>query len=1471
MTSRIKIPFKFGEKKINELEVNETSKKDDFSLSEIVRYGFPYRPTTLAYDPVQKILAIGTKNGIIKIYGGAFVECSLVHPTEVEIVQLVFRINEGALISACRDNYIHLWSLRQKKPVIAHSLRFVKEKISRCFLPLAFNSKWLLVGTINGNVYVVNLDTFTLSSYKIMWNNAIGMSKSTHPGVVVDLSQNPDDPTRLYIGFSTHLSSPNTAPIGHVICWNLQQKTSESVYTLQHGLTSVSWHHEGRQFMCSHCDGSLSVWNLRATEKPVSINYPHARISKDEQHKFGSVSKVVWTSVKNSNDPFIIFSGGMPAQTESQQSPSTNAATGTTPSKPSSYFLTILRGPTTNVLHMDNAIVDFTVITSSPHIADIPDPTAVVVLLENDLVVIDLKSDNYPLFESLHTLDLHESPVTFCDYITEPNTTFYQNLLRLQSKQTPKRTFSQQENPVSGGKSGSTIFGYNEVIMTGHADGSVKFWDASGCNLLFLYKLRTNRLFDRIQPANPSSSSNTKDVNPTIKLDSRSSRANSNAVDEQSQFQQQFNSLTISNDINGYDNPFAIYSVKMCCDGKYLIVAARGGHITLFKFTGSELEKADEGLGDLTCIEIPILHRNLAGDRDDTNISGNASTLNDSQSRQSTEKREFKSLFRAKMGYRRMAGYQPELVCLLSWLPNDRIPMLTDISINSKYGLLIFGLENGLVVVDYLSQSILMNMATSDLYGTMDPFQRTTVSPKRRGTANDCNNDDPSSGDYQQQPLSPSSHANEAESSSSSSNVFSFGNFSFKKSSKPSNPTTPRNIPNENESIQIFRSRSIDSLTESNQNINPCSTGGGEHQASSHEDKPPATLAKRFRTLRKRLSRTSNSNKHDHTVTHCKIHPNEKDNNNIKSGGDSSEASSAGEDLNRLSFTEIPTSDSEAQSGDYLTVAPAVSLKVHRSLPVEKTASTIPAADAYEKTDSYERTSENRTLSKTWSSTNFTAVQLRGTCSLEYSEHMKDKSHKRKAHMIDLRKDDHQSQLTPTSLTPLSKHSISIHFQQAILITLYYSYFYYKGQSSPPSTASTLAEKRSQALSDINSSVYKPSNADLPRSTSSSSMDNIVSNESVCAIQFSESFTYKNDFTISPSVWLGTSTGCVIVINLNIIYEPRNISVVPSGSVFRLCGRLLHISFLDYKGSTIASPSEKWDTKKAKATRRTDGYTQSQDSTSSIVTSSTTSSSSSVTNTPKDIQYAVFCSSKQARVVSLPSQTCISKQKIYDSPGASGSNVLRAAVVKISGAPCLVCYLLPGRIIVYSLPSLRELFITNLDPVIESFRSLVASTFSFTDRGHGLYMCSPTEIQKITIASDVKEQISEMLCELYSPSIAMPEAPKQNFFAKLFTTNSVLDSDQLFGDAAGKAPLGVVKKEDVNVNMNQLRGKADSAAGVINDTRMKLLERGQKLGEVEIASKQMTDRAEEFASLTNKLMLQQKEKAEWWPFTSKKT
>ncbi|KAL4593302.1 syntaxin-binding protein 5 isoform X7 [Arapaima gigas] len=33
-----------------------------------MRHGFPYQPSAMAFDPVQKILAIGTQNGALRLY-----------------------------------------------------------------------------------------------------------------------------------------------------------------------------------------------------------------------------------------------------------------------------------------------------------------------------------------------------------------------------------------------------------------------------------------------------------------------------------------------------------------------------------------------------------------------------------------------------------------------------------------------------------------------------------------------------------------------------------------------------------------------------------------------------------------------------------------------------------------------------------------------------------------------------------------------------------------------------------------------------------------------------------------------------------------------------------------------------------------------------------------------------------------------------------------------------------------------------------------------------------------------------------------------------------------------------------------------------------------------------------------------------------------------------------------------------------
>lgn len=76
-------------------------------------------------------------------------------------------------MTALRDDTIHLWNYRQKRPNIVNSLKMAKERVTCVYLP--FQSKWLYVGTDKGNVYIVGLANFELSTYVINWNKAIDL------------------------------------------------------------------------------------------------------------------------------------------------------------------------------------------------------------------------------------------------------------------------------------------------------------------------------------------------------------------------------------------------------------------------------------------------------------------------------------------------------------------------------------------------------------------------------------------------------------------------------------------------------------------------------------------------------------------------------------------------------------------------------------------------------------------------------------------------------------------------------------------------------------------------------------------------------------------------------------------------------------------------------------------------------------------------------------------------------------------------------------------------------------------------------------------------------------------------------------------------------------------------------------------------------------------------------------------------
>ncbi|VDQ00883.1 unnamed protein product, partial [Trichobilharzia regenti] len=159
-------------------------------------------------------------------------------------------------------------------------------------------------------------------------------------------------------------------------------------------------------------------------------------------------------------EPFIIFSGGgrspgaqtvgniaqssvtttnVASASSVNSDPSEIDPTFSSPYTSSSYHtLTIKRGKRLVVLQLDHKLIQFTPLCLSPYPSETMDPYAVAILLQEDLVIIDLLSNN------------------------------------------------NREWPITGGEWGLSYQPFPELIITGHADGSVRFWDASEGIFLFL-------------------------------------------------------------------------------------------------------------------------------------------------------------------------------------------------------------------------------------------------------------------------------------------------------------------------------------------------------------------------------------------------------------------------------------------------------------------------------------------------------------------------------------------------------------------------------------------------------------------------------------------------------------------------------------------------------------------------------------------------------------------------------------------------------------------------------------------------------------------------------------------------------------------------------------------------------------------------------------------------------------------------
>uniref|UniRef100_A0A8C2GGE9 LLGL scribble cell polarity complex component 2 n=1 Tax=Cyprinus carpio TaxID=7962 RepID=A0A8C2GGE9_CYPCA len=429
-------------------------KQDLYQFNKTVEHGFPHQPSALGFSPSLQLLAIGTRSGAIKLYGAPGVEFMGLHDENAAVTQVHFLPNQVELVTLLDDNSLHMWTLRAHNSMseLLEIGRFTLSgppgappSVTRVTAVLAHSSgELLLLGTEGGHVFVVEVPGFReLEENNISVEDVQNRIPEDYVGrrnleCVETLHENPLNPRQVLIGYSR----------GLMVLWDLDRQRPIQHFLGTQQLESVWWMEDGENILSSHSDGSYCQWTVTGED-------PQTEPEKQEM-PYGSfpckaISKVI-------HPPFLIFSGGMPRASYGDR-----------------HCISVIHSKTHEALDFTSRIIDFFVIR---------EPSALVVLVEEELVVVDLQSDgwqqNTHYSKKVQTIRTHK----------------YRNI----------KLRSHVPWPINGGQNLAPDPPQRDLLLTGHEDGTVRFWDASGVCLYPMYKLSTAGVF--LTDADPNDNMN---------------------------------------------------------------------------------------------------------------------------------------------------------------------------------------------------------------------------------------------------------------------------------------------------------------------------------------------------------------------------------------------------------------------------------------------------------------------------------------------------------------------------------------------------------------------------------------------------------------------------------------------------------------------------------------------------------------------------------------------------------------------------------------------------------------------------------------------------------------------------------------------------------------------------------------------------------------------------------------------------
>lgn len=237
-------------------------------FDRVIHYGLPAGALVLAFDPIQKLLAVGSVHGGVKLLGRAGVEALLAYGLDgsVGAVNLLeFAPNQHILLSAHDGGVIVVWDLSARRA----SARLNAHDVVTC-LHAPIGSTFVYVGTAVGLVLVVDLlpgggTPAAFCSYTLSHEHVAPHALKS--SAVVALAASPLQEELLLVAWAE----------GSIALVDLLRRAPVCTFS-RGGLgeaggqepapTCLCWHSSGRQFVVGFHDATLAVWAVEAPGRP---------------------------------------------------------------------------------------------------------------------------------------------------------------------------------------------------------------------------------------------------------------------------------------------------------------------------------------------------------------------------------------------------------------------------------------------------------------------------------------------------------------------------------------------------------------------------------------------------------------------------------------------------------------------------------------------------------------------------------------------------------------------------------------------------------------------------------------------------------------------------------------------------------------------------------------------------------------------------------------------------------------------------------------------------------------------------------------------------------------------------------------------------------------------------------------------------------------------------------------------------